>query len=415
MNVRPVVRWGVLGALLVAAVLASLGESGVGSAQVALSPTPSPTPDLDWDLPGGHYYTQAGAGKGGYAIADDGGMAFWTAFQRLGGTGTLGYPASRRFVLNGLVYQLTQAALLQWRPDQGTAVLGNTFELLQQAGKDDWLYAAKGIPRPITDDGAAGFDEAVRIRLGWLTEPAIRDRYFANPNPAVFRSWSQADAVQLYGLPMSKPERIGPFIAQRFQRIAFQLWIDALPGAPSPGSVTPVLGGDLLKEAGLVSGLAVAPHASSEVVSRPVPLGPLGAVPVAAPASPGPSSTPLPAVLPPSPTVTRPPATPRAGATATPRPAMLQTISGTLSEYSIALDQISAKPGVVHFAITNTGTLRHNLHVAGNGIDAKSQDLRPGQSGTLDVTFTDPGPFMVYCDIADHAEKGMMLTFTIEQ
>jgi len=414
MSLQSIARWSVLGVLLVVAILAGVSTTAVGSAQVASSPTPSPTPDLDWDLPGGHYYTQAGAGKGGYTIADDGGMAFWTAFQRLGGTGTLGYPASRRFVLDGLVYQATQAALLQWRPDQGTAVLGNTFELLQRAGKDDWLYGAKGIPRPIADDGAASFDEAVRIRLGWLTEPAIRDRYFANPNPAVFRSWSQADSIQLYGLPMSKPERLGPFIAQRFQRIAFQLWVDSIPGAPPPGSVTPVLGGDLLKETGLLYGLATTPHASSELVSRPVPLGAVAVIAVV-PTAPVPSSTPVPGAVAPSPTVAPRPTPTSAGATAVAKPGTLQPVAGTLSEYSIALEQLSAKPGVVRFTVTNTGTLRHNLHVAGSGVDTKSPDLRPGQSGILDVTFTDPGPFTVYCDIADHAEKGMRLTFTIEQ
>ena len=49
-----------------------------------------PTPENDWDLPSGHYYTQAGAGAGGYAIGDDDGIRFWTAFQQLGGTGSLG-------------------------------------------------------------------------------------------------------------------------------------------------------------------------------------------------------------------------------------------------------------------------------------------------------------------------------------
>ena len=51
---------------------------------------------------------------------------------------------------------------------------------------------------------------------------------------------------------MSRPERYGPFISQRFQRVAFQLWVEEIPGSPAPGTVIGVLAGDLLKQAGLV-------------------------------------------------------------------------------------------------------------------------------------------------------------------
>lgn len=410
-----------LGAFALAAALFAGTTSG-GSAQTA--PSPTPTPDRDWDLPAGHYYTQTGSGQGGFAITDDGAITFWTAFQRLGGTASLGYPASRRFSQDAFVYQATQAALLQWRPDQKTAVLGNTFEMLQNAGKDDWLYAAKGIPRPIANDGTTSYDQAVQVRLGWLTEPAIAARYFANPVPGSKASWTQSDAINLYGLPMSQPERIGPFVAQRFQRIAFQLWMDAIPGMPAPGSVTPVLGGDLMKEAGLIYGVAAVPHSASDVVSRAVALG---ATPFPTAASYAPSSTPTftanqmqtatagaanATATARAATPTPPPPGPTAPV-ATAKPATLQVVQGSLSEYSISLGQISAQPGTVRFAVANVGELRHNLHVTGSGVDKKMSDLRAGQSGQLDVTFTDPGAYTVYCDLADHADRGMTLTFTI--
>ncbi len=41
-------------------------------------------------------------------------------------------------------------------------------------------------------------------------------------------------SIELYGLPMSRPERFGPFISQRFQRVAFQLWVEEVPGSPAP-------------------------------------------------------------------------------------------------------------------------------------------------------------------------------------
>jgi uncharacterized cupredoxin-like copper-binding protein len=64
--------------------------------------------------------------------------------------------------------------------------------------------------------------------------------------------------------------------------------------------------------------------------------------------------------------------------------------------------------------MSNVGQLRHNLRVVGNGVDKQLPALRPGQSGSDDVTFADPGPYTVYCDLADHADRGMTLTFTIE-
>ncbi|HEU5316510.1 MAG TPA: hypothetical protein VFX49_10395, partial [Chloroflexota bacterium] len=261
---------------------ATLGLAGLLLSAPATPLAAQSAAERDWDLPNGHFFTQAGAGQGGYAIADDDGLRFWTAFQQLGGAGTLGYPASRRFTLGGFTYQATQAALLQWRPDQGSVALGNTFELLQNAGRDAWLNEYKGIPLPITDDGAASFDQAVQVRLGWLTEPAIKERYLQDPNPASRQAWTERDAINLYGLPMSRPERIGPFIAQRFQRIAFQRWVEAVPGLPSPGSDTAVLGGDLLKEAGLIDGVAATPHTAATLVNRPVAVGAAG-VPTIAP------------------------------------------------------------------------------------------------------------------------------------
>ena len=367
-------------------------------------------PERDWDLPNGHYYTQAGAGAGGYAIADDDGMRLWSAFQQFGGVPALGYPASRRFSLGGFVYQATQAALLQWRSDQGSVALGNTFELLQDAGRDGWLKEQKGIPAPIISDGSTGYDDAVRIRLSWLTEPAIRDRFLQNPNPASRQAWGEREAISLYGLPMSRPERAGPFVAQRFQRIALQLWVEVVPGAPAVGTVTAVLGGDLLKEAGLIDGVAATPHNASTLVNRPVAIG-VPALPTIVALAP--TATRAPAAT----ATTRPPgtATARPAVTATPRPAGIQqTVEGTLSEYSISLQRISAKVGTVRFVMSNVGELRHNLRVVGSGVDRKTVDLRAGQSGQLDITFLDPGPYLVYCDLADHQDLGMLLTFNVE-
>src|SRR5438128_12680432 len=92
-------------------------------------PSTASAADPDFSVPNGWFFSQAGGAPGvGYAITNDGGVAFWRDYQRLGGPTTLGYPASWRFVgSDGFVYQATQAALLQWRPDEERTVLANSF------------------------------------------------------------------------------------------------------------------------------------------------------------------------------------------------------------------------------------------------------------------------------------------------
>ena len=98
-------------------------------------PPPARAEALDWDIPGGHYYTQTG----GYAVIDQGGIPFWSELQRLGGVQAVGYPVSRRFQWNGFTVQAMQRAVFQWRPEIGQVYFVNVFDLLTQAGKDDWL------------------------------------------------------------------------------------------------------------------------------------------------------------------------------------------------------------------------------------------------------------------------------------
>jgi hypothetical protein len=248
-QIEPSVRYGDL-YLRITRQYSDAYKSGVRTTPAASAPPPSaPAPGA------GRWYPEAGQGRGGYVIHDDGGLAFWTSFQTLGGVAALGYPSSQRFQMgDGFTYQSTQGALLQWRPELGRAVLANTFEMLQAAGKDRWLEEAKGIPPPIADDGSGGdWARARDERLSWLTNDAIRAQYMS--------AGSAERAIELYGLPMSRPEKRGPFVAQRFQRIAFQHWVESVPGMPAPGSVVRVLGGDLLKEAGLIPGAAAEPTA----------------------------------------------------------------------------------------------------------------------------------------------------------
>lgn len=221
---------------------------------------------MDQEISGGHFYRQAngfgGRGDQGFLIWDEpGGPAFYSQFRELGGVDALGYPASRRFEQDGYIYLITQGALLQYHPALQEVLLANTFEILERAGLNDLLYA-RGIPMSIVDDGSNGdFEIAKQTRLDWLTNDAIRHHYLG--------AGGEEAAMRLYGLPMSKPQTFGPFITQRFQRIALQYWMVDVPGIAQQGDITTILGGDLLKEFNLLPFEAKLPHMSYE---RPAPV-----------------------------------------------------------------------------------------------------------------------------------------------
>jgi hypothetical protein len=240
-----------------------------GSPNLALA---SPS---DFDVPAGHFFAQTGRGDGtGYFVLDEGrdqagnAVRWWSEFQRFGGINGLGYPLSRCFVgAGGYTYQVFQRGVLQWRPELGGAVLANTFDWLQQAGRDSVLDTV-GVPPAILDDGSNGdWQKARQVRLSWLTDPKISAQLLVKPGGG---AWSVDDAIQVYGLPMSRPEKRGPFIVQRFQRIAFQLWVDAVPGMPAPGTVVGVLGGDMLKQSGVIPADAL--NAVSSQPGNPAPV-----------------------------------------------------------------------------------------------------------------------------------------------
>ena len=214
------------------------------------------------------------AGIFDYEVTNEYGIFFADGYDRLGGVDLLGYPASYRYIGSGGVpTQLTQGAVLRWSgPKSRKVELDIVFERFKQMDLDDWLYHTKGIPRSLDDGVPAGqWARREKVRLTWLTNEKLKAKYLANPNPEKIASWSEDQAIRLYGLPMSYPERHGPFISQRFQRVAFQLWVEEVEGMPAPGTVVLVLGGDLLKEAGLLSWRAWSPEERPRPKPKPFP------------------------------------------------------------------------------------------------------------------------------------------------
>lgn len=203
---------------------------------------------LDFDIPNGHFYTQAngspaGTDTLGYAVTNDSGVPLWNEFQRYGGFASLGYPVSRRMTWDGFTVQAFQKGILQWRPEAGQAWMVNVFDLLHDRGKDSWLQTVRSTPAPLPPDFDKGkqWPDIVRERLALLNDnAAIKNAYFANADPTTF-----------YGLPVSRVVDNGNHFAIRLQRAVFQQWKVDVPWAKA-GQVTVANGGDIAKEAGLL-------------------------------------------------------------------------------------------------------------------------------------------------------------------
>ncbi len=98
----------------------------------------------------------------------------------------------------------------------------------------------------------------------------------------------------------------------------------------------------------------------------------------------------------------------------TPAGPALQTIHVSEKEYSITPSTISvAQTGTYSFQITNNGTITHAFAIEGNGVEAKSQHIQPGQSATLTVKLSKKGSYDVYCPIDGHRTLGMQAKLSV--
>lgn len=265
----------------------------------AAAPPPAPSSQAgpsgppDSDLPVGHFFTEAAGSAGsqyGFRITNEGGIPFWSEFQRLGGVPALGYPVSRRFVLDGFVVQATQKVLLQWRPDANPpqVYFVNVFDKLHDMGHDGVLQSTYQIPPQLDAQFDAGKSPA-RAKADRLT--------LLNADPAIAAKFDAGvGSPELYnGLPTSTVTNEGPFFTVRAQRTAIQHWIvDNAAAGVKRGDVTVVNGGDIAKALGLVPADAALPETiGGQVLSAPAP--PSVAAPPAAPAPAAPAAAPAPA------------------------------------------------------------------------------------------------------------------------
>jgi len=169
----------------------------------------------------------------------------------LGGVYVLGYPVTRRFDMDGFVVQAFQKSVLQWRPERKGFDFLNTFDVLHDRGRDDWLQVQRQTPPPAdtTADRGLPWDHVVARHVAMLDKVPgpLKDAFLGDPN------W-----LDHYGLPVATQETDNSVVV-RGQRAALQYWKQDVPWA-ARGSVTVANGGDLAKEAGMFPWQAVVPE-----------------------------------------------------------------------------------------------------------------------------------------------------------
>lgn len=265
------------------AVLAGTPTPGPG-----VTPTPTAAPDTTTgtpaathtavataDVPGavtlsnGRFFPLLeGTPYRGFAVLDEqGGPAFATAYHQNGGYVALGRPVSRSFQLtDGAIYQLFAHGLLRWQPGRPAAEV-TTVDLLAfttRHGLEDQLWWL-GVPRR-----APPWDErltptpAPSARLEWLTEPTIAAHY-RGPIPANGQESTDSESppapagLTVYGWPESRPEHLGGYIAQRFERAVLIVWVTPPADGPAAGTVGVLPLGPLVARTSVFRGLATAP------------------------------------------------------------------------------------------------------------------------------------------------------------
>jgi uncharacterized cupredoxin-like copper-binding protein len=108
------------------------------------------------------------------------------------------------------------------------------------------------------------------------------------------------------------------------------------------------------------------------------------------------------------------------------------TITGTLTEYKIALSAVTAPAGAITFNVKNAGTMIHEFVILKTdtlaaklpltGATVKEADFTkpgevpetdPGKSGTVTLNLQ-AGHYAIICNLAGHVANGMVVDFTVQ-
>ncbi len=136
-----------------AARLRRRGAFLVVGAALALSPVAARAAALEYPVePSSYVFGQTLDADGstvlGYAVTDEGGLAFWSRYVALGGRASLGPALSGRYPCGPGVCQAFERGLLRWGPAAQEAQLVDVLSELHRAGQDARLRQRLGVPAP---------------------------------------------------------------------------------------------------------------------------------------------------------------------------------------------------------------------------------------------------------------------------
>ncbi len=79
----------------------------------------------------------------------------------------------------------------------------------------------------------------------------------------------------------------------------------------------------------------------------------------------------------------------------------VQVVPLRLVEWRLSPQALTIAPGTtVRFVVANEGALAHALAVEGEGVYAETGAIGSGETATLDLTFTRPGVYDLYCPLS---------------
>jgi uncharacterized cupredoxin-like copper-binding protein len=87
-----------------------------------------------------------------------------------------------------------------------------------------------------------------------------------------------------------------------------------------------------------------------------------------------------------------------------------------IGETEFKLDPSSVKvdaAGTVTFRVTNNGSIDHALEVEGQGVEEKTEAIKPGETAELTLDLSKEGSYEIYCPIDGHRGQGMEGTLTV--
>ena len=99
-------------------------------------------------------------------------------------------------------------------------------------------------------------------------------------------------------------------------------------------------------------------------------------------------------------------------------------VAVTLEEFTVTASATTFRVGQAYtFVATNAGEFGHELVIepagamheplAADGREAEIEGIDPGQSASIEWTFTEPGAYQLACHFRDHYERGMVITIHV--